>query len=40
VIKDHRVVLVLGAGASHPYGFPVGQELVEQIEGSTAVRRG
>jgi hypothetical protein len=33
MIKDHTVVLVLGAGASHPYGFPLGQELVELIKG-------
>jgi hypothetical protein len=33
VIKDNRVVLILGAGASHPYGFPLGQDLVEQIKG-------
>jgi hypothetical protein len=33
VIKDNQVVLVLGAGASHPYGFPVGPELVDKIKG-------
>ncbi len=32
---DIPVVLVLGAGASHPYGFPLGTELRNIIVGST-----
>jgi hypothetical protein len=30
-------VLVLGAGASQPYGFPVGSELMQRIKDSTGV---
>jgi hypothetical protein len=32
VIKNNNVVLVLGAGASAPYGFPLGEQLVERIK--------
>lgn len=28
---EKQVVLILGAGASKPYGFPLGQELLQQI---------
>lgn len=28
---DHRVVLVLGAGASQPYGFPLGRGLINRV---------
>lgn len=31
MIRDNDVVLVLGAGASSPYGFPLGEPLVEEI---------
>jgi hypothetical protein len=28
---EKNVVLILGAGASKPYGFPLGQELIDHI---------
>lgn len=31
MIRDNDVVLVLGAGASFPYGFPLGEPLIEEI---------
>ncbi|MFW6164100.1 MAG: hypothetical protein ACODAJ_15135, partial [Planctomycetota bacterium] len=31
MIEDEGVVLVLGAGASKPYGFPSGDELTDEI---------
>lgn len=33
-VKKYSTVLILGAGASKPYGFPDGTELLEQIKGS------
>ncbi len=32
-MKRKRLVLILGAGASSPYGFPTGQELVAKVQG-------
>lgn len=31
LIRDHKVVLILGAGASAPLGFPIGSGLVQRI---------